>query len=92
LICGRGGRGCGDDDIRSGGRRGNGCGGKSGGTTNVSIGNEGRGGDHFTTGVAEGLERSTVFVEVGFEGTGSRGIELHQEIGNQVEYFGWHLE
>ena len=57
---------------------------------------EGRGGGggeyHFTTSVAEGLERSTVFVEVGVVGTGSRGVELHQEIGNQVEYFGWHLE
>jgi hypothetical protein len=52
---------------------------------------EGGRGYHFTTGVTEGLESSTVFVEVGVVGTGSGGIELHQEIGNQVEYFGWHL-
>jgi len=35
---------------------------------------------HFATGMAEVLEGTTVFVEVGVVGTGGCGVKFHEEV------------
>jgi hypothetical protein len=46
---------------------------------------------HLATGVAEILEGLDFWVEIAIK-TRGRGVNVHDEVGDQVENFSWHVK